>query len=300
MPHAEHGAGHGGQRHGCEVHGGKRGCQAGVLHAHLDGQRAHLRLRQAERAAHEIAQRVTADVVQHDHHDDQRADGRQLGGVGGHHGHDDQRDGDDGDERQHLGAGLGHLGRNGVDDEAQRDGNEHHLHDGQQHADIADVDALAGEQQHERRGDDRGHDGGARGHADGQRHVALGQVRHDVGGGAAGAAADEHDAHGKLGGQLEDQAQHPGDQRHDDELGQDAGDHGLRLGEHHLEIAELERHAHAEHDDAEQRVDPAGGQRRMHGRGRDEGDDGDRKRDDGHPFAGEVADLLEDLHDEPF
>ena len=24
------------------------------------------------------------------------------------------------------------------------------------------------------------------------------------------------------------------------------------------------------------------------------------KRDDGHPFAGEVADLLEDLHDEPF
>ena len=85
---------------------------------------------------------------------------------------------------------------------------EHHLHDGQQHADIADVDALAGKQQHERRGDDRGHDGGARGHADGQRHVTLGQVRHDVGGGAAGAAADKHDAHGKLGGQLEDQAQY--------------------------------------------------------------------------------------------
>ena len=47
--------------------------RARVLHAHLDGQGAHLRLRQAKGAADPVAERITAHVVQHDDHDDQPA-----------------------------------------------------------------------------------------------------------------------------------------------------------------------------------------------------------------------------------
>ena len=39
VPHAEHRAGDGRQRVGGKVGGGQRGGQAGVLHAHLDGDR---------------------------------------------------------------------------------------------------------------------------------------------------------------------------------------------------------------------------------------------------------------------
>ena len=257
MPHAEHGARHGSKRHGREVHGCKRGGKAGVLHAHLDGQGAHLRLRQAKGAADSVAERITAHVVQHDDHDDQPADRHELRGISGHDCHDDEGNRDNGHEWKHLRAGLRDLGSHSVDDEAQGDRHEHDLHDGHEHAHVGHIDRLAGEQEHECRGDDRCHDGRARGHADGKRDVALGQVRHDVGGRTAWAAADEHDAHGELGGQLEDQAEHPRDERHDDELRQDTGDHSLRLGEHHFKVGELERHAHAKHNDAEERVHPA-------------------------------------------
>ena len=40
--------------------------------------------------------------------------------------------------------------------------------------------------------------GGDGGHADGQGHIALGQVGHHVGRGAAGAGAHQDDAHGQL------------------------------------------------------------------------------------------------------
>lgn len=88
---------------------------------------------------------------------------------------------------------------------------------------------------------------GARGHAHRQRHVAFRQIRHDIGAGAAGTRAYEDHAYGQLGRQLEHHRQQERQHRHDNELRQDAHDDSFRLREHHLEVGQLEGHAHAEH-----------------------------------------------------
>ena len=200
------------------MHGGKRGGKAGVLHADLDGQRAHLVAAEAKDLADAIAQSVAAEVVQHDDNDDEPAHGHDLGSVGGNDSHDDEANGDDGDEGQDLRAGLGELLEEVVDHEAENDRHEYDLHDGHEHAHVAHVDGLAAEQQHQCRRDDRGEDGGACRHAHGQGHVALGQVGHDVGARAAGAGAHEDDAHGKRGVEVEDLHEQECQKRHDDEL----------------------------------------------------------------------------------
>ena len=109
MPHGEHSAGNGSQRILCKVCGGQTGCKAGVLHAHLDGDRAALGGVQLEQLAHAKAGEVAQHIVQDDHHKDQQTAGHDLGAVGGDHGADDQHDGGSGDQRQHADGFLGEL-----------------------------------------------------------------------------------------------------------------------------------------------------------------------------------------------
>lgn len=164
---------------------------------------------------------------------------------------------DNGHEWKHLRAGLRDLGSHSVDDEAQGNRHEHDLHDGHEHAHVGHIDRLAGEQEHECRGDDRCHDGRARGHADGKRDVALGQVRHDVGGRTAWAAADEHNAHGlsSVGSWKTRQSTHAmsGMMMNCDRMPVITA---FGLVNTTLKSESLSVHAHAEHNDAEERVHP--------------------------------------------
>ena len=68
--------------------------------------------------------------------------------------------------------------------------------------------------------------------------------------------------------------------------------------EHHLEVGQLEGHAHAEHHDAQKDVHVAGLHDCGHGSGKDQGDNRDGKRDDRHVLSREVADLGKRLHGE--
>ena len=295
MPHGEHSAGNGSQRILCKVCGGQTGCKAGVLHAHLDGDRAALGGVQLEQLAHAKAGEVAQQVVQDDHHKDQQTAGHDLGAVGGDHGADDQHDGGSGDQRQHTDGFLGELMEEVIDHKAQCDGHQHHLDDGHEHAHGVHVNTLASVQQGEQRSEERSQHGGNSGHANGQCNVALGKVGHHVGRGAAGAGANQDHANGQLGGQVEHLRERPCQKRHEGKLCNAADNHVLRAAEHHLEVPRLQGKAHAEHHDAQQVIDP---RRLYHAEraGEEQGTRGHHNNDGGHVLAHKVAYFFQCFH----
>ena len=300
MPHREHSAGDGCQRILCKVGSGQRGGQTGVLHTDLDGDRAALGGIQLQQLAHTEAGEVAQQVVQDDYGKDQQAAGHDLGGVCGHNSADDEHDGGGGDQRQHTDGVLGEGMEEVVDHKAKCDGHQHHLDDGQEHIYRVHIHALAGIQQGQQRGEEGRQHGGNCGHADGQCNVALGQIGHHVRGGAAGAGTHKDDADSQLGGQVEQLRQRPCQKGHQGELRNAADDHVFRAAEHYLEVLRLQGETHAEHDDAQQGVDPcslyhtegAGEQQRQC---RHHNDDG------GHVLAHKVAYFFQCFHDDtPF
>ena len=184
-----------------------------------------------------------------------------------------------------------------VDHKAQCDGHQHHLDDGQEHVHGVHIHALTGIQQGEQRGKERSQHGGNSGHANGQCNVALGKVGHHVGRGAAGAGAHQNDADGQLGGQVEHHGQHPCQEGHEGELCHAAYDDVLRAAEHHLEVLRLQGKAHAEHNDAQQVIDP---RRLYHAEraGEEQGTRGHHNNDGGHVLAHKVAYFFQCFHDE--
>ena len=295
MPHGEHSAGDGGQRVLCKVGSRQAGGQAGVLHTDLDGDGAALGGIQLQGLAHGVAGQVAQQVVQDDHDQDQQAAGHDLGTVGGDHGADDQHDGSGGHQGQHADGFLGELMEEVVHHKAQCDGHQHHLDDGHEHAHGVHIHALAGVQQGEQRGEDGSQHGGNSGHANGQGHVALGKIGHHVGRSAAGAGAHQNDADGQLGGQVEHHGQHPCQEGHEGELCHAAYDDVLRAAEHHLEIIGLQGQAHAEHDDAQQVVHPAGLDHAERP-GEEQGTGCHHNDDGGHVFAHKVAYFFQSFH----
>ena len=295
MPHREHSAGDGCQRILCKVGSSQRGGKTGVLHTYLDGDCAALGGIQLQQLAHAKTGEVAQQVVQDDHGKDQQAAGHDLSGVGRHNGADDQHDGSGGDQRQHPDGVLGEGVEEVVDHKAQCDGNQHHLDDGQEHIYRVHIHALAGIQQGEQRGEEGCQHGGNGSHADGQCNVALGKVGHHVRGGAAGAGAHQNDADGKLGGQVEQLRQRPCKEGHQGELCNAADDYVLRAAEHHLEVLRLQGKTHAEHDDAQQGVDPRG-LYHAEGTGEQQRQCRHHNDDDGHVLAHKIAYFFQSFH----
>ena len=258
MPHREHSAGDGCQRILCKVGSGQRGGQTGVLHTDLDGDRAALGGIQLQQLAHTEAGEVAQQVVQDDHGKDQQAAGHDLGGVCRNNGADDEHDGGGGDQRQHADGVLSEGVEEVVDHKAQCDGHQHYFDDGQEHIYRIHIHALAGIQQGEQGSQDGCQHGGNGSHTNGQCNVALGQIGHHVRGGAAGAGTHKDDADSQLGGQVEQLRQRPCKEGHQGELRNATDDHVFRAAEHHLEVLRLQGKTHAEHDDAQQGVDPCG------------------------------------------
>ena len=295
MPHREHSAGDGCQRILCKVGGSQRGGQTGVLHTDLDGNCTALGGIQLQQLAHAKAGEVAQQVVQDDHGKDQQAAGHDLSGVGRHNGADDQHDGGGGDQRQHPDGVLGEGVEEVVDHKAQCDGHQHHLDDGQEHIYRVHIHALAGIQQGEQRGEEGCQHGGNGSHANGQCNVALGQIGHHVRGSAAGAGAHKDDADGKLGGQVEQLGQRPCKEGHQGELCNAADDHVLRAAEYNLEILRFQGKTHAEHDDAQQGVDPCG-LYHAEGAGKEQGQRCHHNDDGSHILAYKIAYFFQCFH----
>lgn len=241
------------------MEGGQAAGQAGVLHAHLDGDGTTLGLRQAEHSAHKMAQGQATDVVEHDDKDDGETSSQELRGIGGDDDGHDEGYSHGGEGGQVVGDPTGEQGPPPLHHQADDNGHDDHPQDAEHHAGDVDIDALAGQQPREQGREQGRQQGGDARHAYGQGQVATGQVGDDVGGGATRAAAHEHHAQGQRLVEREEARQQPGQQGHDGELGQAAGDDVTRPAEHDAEVAGVEGEPHAKHDHAQQVVDGRGG-----------------------------------------
>ena len=124
-----------------------------------------------------------------------------------------------------------------VDHETGRDGYDHHLDNGHKHADHIHIHLGARVHVGQKGGEEGRQHGGHRGHAHGQGNIALGEVGHNVGGGAAGAGSHQDDADCQLRRQPEEFSQQKCQQGHQGELCDGADDHVLGTGKYHLEVA---------------------------------------------------------------
>lgn len=241
-----------------EVHESQRGSQTGILHAYLDGHSAGLCLIETEAAGADIAEKHAAKVMQDDDGEDHKAVVKD--GAAGEGDHAADRDDDDQcGEHRHDRIYLLHLTREEiVDADTDEQRQEHHLHDGHHHGHEIDIDPGTGDEPYEERRDKWRQDGIHHRHGYRQSDVGFGDVGNDIRSRAAGAAADQDDADRDFRRKGEEMNQCESGGRHDDELQHRADRYILRLLEYILEITGGEAHAHAEHDDTEQRRDLRG------------------------------------------
>ena len=135
-----------------------------------------------------------------------------------------------------------------IEQEAQGNGAYGDDKDRLEHADGVNVDLLLGEEEHQKRSHYRGKQGAGGRHADGKSQVALTKEGHEIGGDAAGAAADQDEADGKFGAEVERLGDSEGDQGHQGELRHCADKDVLGAAGQNFEIFNGQRHAHCEHD----------------------------------------------------
>ena len=123
--------------------------------------------------------------------------------------------------------------------------------DVEEHSHGIHMDNLACRELHQQRCHHRGEDGGGAGHPDGESHVAMAEVAHDVARHAARATAHEEDAEGEGRVEMPDVYQQVSHAGHDDELGAGSDEDVERSLCQNLEIVGGESQSHGEHDDAE-------------------------------------------------
>ena len=272
----------------CEIHESQCGSQTGILHTDFDRHGTDLRGMEAEMASAEIAEQHAAEIVQDDDTEDHKAIIQdRTSGEGDHAG--DSDDDDQCGEHRHDRIHLFHLTREEiVDTDTDEERQEHHLHDGHHHGHEVNIDPRSSDEPYEERRDERRQDGIHHGHGDRESDIRFRDVGNDIRCRAAGAAADEDDADRDFRRKGKEMNQCESSGRHDDELQHRADRYILRLLEYILEITGGEAHAHAEHDDTEQRRDLRG--EWLHHFRPENTENADQHDADGHVFCTKTND----------
>ena len=291
MPHGEDRPRDGGHGHVRESRAGEGGCEAGVLHANLDGDCFFAREVHLEEDGDQVAAQISEQVVKNHDGEDDEAGGQYFGTVVGDDGCYDEADGGHRDSGQEVRDLLGVFAEEFVDQEAEADGDQDDLDDGQEHGLHVNADGGAQVEVGERGRQEGREQGVDAGHAYGQGCVAAGQVGDDVAGGASGAGSDQDYADEQFVAEAEDFAEAESQQGHDHKLGHAAGDDVLGLFEYDCEISQLHCQAHAEHDDHEKIVDPLGLYPEA-GAGQEECEGGYDQDDPCHVFADKITDFF--------
>ena len=244
------------RRQRAEVNFTQRGRQARVLHPHLDRQRTAGGFIKTKQTSAPVAAKQANGVMQ-DHRDNHhQADGGDMGGGTRHHRADDRQNAhhrEGGQERLYR---FHHLRQQMMDNQSQRDRNDHNLQNAEQHAHDVDLNMRVDVQTGEQRCRHDADEGGDRGDGHRQRHIPFGKKDHHVGGGPAGDAADQHHPGGKLRRHMKQQRQQPGGERHHQIMEKDPCSDRRRARQDAFEILQLQMHTHTEHDQHQQGGDP--------------------------------------------
>ena len=201
------------------------------------------------------AKRIAEQVVAHDDDHDKRARLHDARRICRDDSSDDEDDGDDGDEREHLDRLLYRTLKEVIDEKSENDRGDDDLRNGDHHFPGGNVNPLPGEPKCEERCHDRRENRRCHRHGDGECDVSACEICHDVGRGAAGTGADEDHACGELRRQGKSMCEYPRQERHDAELSDSADKHVFWTLQYEPKILETERHAHAEHNNAQENGD---------------------------------------------
>ena len=104
----------------------------------------------------------------------------------------DHRDGNYGNERKHFHGASGPLAKKLVDDEPERNRDNHDFHDRKEHRHHVYIHGRAEQQVGNRRRQNWGEQSVYAGHADGKRDIAFREVSDDIARGAARASTHEN------------------------------------------------------------------------------------------------------------
>ena len=116
--------------------------------------------------ADQVSGSQAADIVEHDHQQDDPPAGKQFVRVGGDDDEDDDTDGKGGQGGQITGGPFRRPGPDPFHDQAEHYGQDNHPEDAQQHADDIDIHRFPGQQPHQQGSQYRGQQCGRGRHAD--------------------------------------------------------------------------------------------------------------------------------------
>ena len=117
------------------------------------------------------------------------------------------------------------------------------------------IDHRARQQPDEERRQDRSKQSRCRRHADRKSQVAFSQIGDHIRSRSAWATADEDDAYRQFLRERESLGQSPCQQRHDGELREATDEDIFGTTQHYFEVIRRKGQSHAEHDDAQHRID---------------------------------------------
>ena len=253
MPDTEDGSGKGCDR--IQVGQGQGDSEPGVLHADFDGDGPAAGLIQFQDPGAPIPQEQAEGVVQNDCQNHRKCCFSQAVGIECHHSGYDDDNGGDRDQRKGLCSPLDDHGKESADQQSQKDRENHHLQDGQDHRSKVHRQPGTGQGPEEERGDQGGQQGGDTGQGDRQGNIPLGQIDDHIGGGPAGASSHQDHSGGQFRGQSQGSGDDPGSGGHDDELEANSCQHRSGSLEDQPEILSFQGESHSEHDDSQERSD---------------------------------------------
>ena len=135
----------------------------------------------------------------------------------------------------------------------ESDRKQHDFHNAHEHGNRGDIHPLFSEHPDQERSHNRSEKRGAGSDGHRKRKITAGKERHHVGSRSARAAANQNHTNSDLGRQMHHEAEQIGNDRHNEELGQNADNHITRLTNDFPEVRGRKSQPHAEHHDTKQR-----------------------------------------------
>ena len=150
----------------------------------------------------EKAEQVADGVVQHHDTENQQSALNDFAFARADDRTDNQHNGNDRNQRQGSGSAFGLFAEHSMCNHAERDGQQHHLNNGNKHRLRIDVEHFTCQKQENSRRQQRSQQGGSRCNCDGQGNVAARQKSHHIGSRTARTATDQNHAHSNFSRQI--------------------------------------------------------------------------------------------------
>ena len=203
--------------------------------------------------ADQIAGRIAERIVKGDDQKNHCAGSKETVSVIAHDPTDDAGKSDYTDRRHDShGFPIGlRLAEEEIQECADSDGDQRDDQNALEHSPCVDMHRFSCQPFHQQRRHDGSQKRARRRHSDAERHIPVGKIAHGVAGDAARTGSHDQDAYRDSLREMEKVNEAPGEKRHQRVLCARADENVQRTLRENPEIVLGERHAHGQHDDAQ-------------------------------------------------